>query len=343
MKPSVSFFSLFLLTLLLSSCAFTPVLTDKLQAYIESLNRYSELTIKPVSQSFNFIHLPARDERLQALSTFDVSLIEFLSLQDCDIGYHLGVRNSLLGKVMTHSQRLVYETDIIRAIENCDLLVNNPRPKLIDKIKKVAQQKRDELYKAYGNAIWGGTEMERFFSLSNGHLPMTIKRTHVQPLQRTLEKLTTFAEDLPTLPKLRQEKLEYSLKILYHSEYGGQLLLTLVLLTDTLQNIAVSLDAVPIDDAFCLGPARFLQQQMNQHYITIIQPYMARLNTTAYYILPQLSQLGASSQNMTESMRSFLGQLSQEDSHSLWGQYQAASQYHARAWDRILRQCQLFN
>lgn len=336
-------FCLLALTLLLSSCVFTPELTDKLQTYIQSLNRYKGLSLPLVRQPLPAITLPAASDRLQPLSQFNVSLLEFLALQDCQIGYHLGKRNSLLGKVMGHSQRLIYETDIIRAIENCDFSDSKISESLQNKLQAVSQQKRLELYRSFVNAIWGGEEVTRFFSLSNGHLPMTIKRSDIQNLQKALESLTLLATELPQLPQLNQGVVENHLQTLYHSEYGGQLILTLLLLTDALEHVAGGLNELKFDGDFCLGPVKYLKQQMKQHYIDVLQPYMARVNTTAYLVLQHLNQLNSASQRTTKAMQLFLNQLSLQQADNLWGRYQQASQQHARAWDRILRHCQLFD
>ena len=89
-----------------------------LSQYVSDLNR-SQLISISVPAILMPNGLPALRDRQTPLSTFDIGLLDFLSLQRCDVGIVAGRKNSILGKVMPDSQRFLYELDIIRAIESC--------------------------------------------------------------------------------------------------------------------------------------------------------------------------------------------------------------------------------
>ena len=324
--------------LILSSCDLSPTLDDKLQSYIDGLNRYEGLSIEPTSQRFPILMFPSIKYRTQLLTVFDVSLIDFLSLQHCSIGYLAGEKNSVLGKVMTHSQRLVYETNIIRGIESCNI----ESQKLKEELYNIAQIKRVELSKAFSNSVWGGEEAQRFFSFSNGHLPMTVQPFNFQALESSLSDLNTLAAQLQMLPNLNDNRLEKNFKIIYYSEYGGQFILTLLRLTDAFNSVSNELNTLKINTNFCRGPIVFLKQQFKTQYIEQLQPYMAKINSTAYRLLGLITELQKSSGAISLEMNAFLDQFSLTARTGVWRRYQAASQRHAKEWDRLLRECNAF-
>jgi len=327
-----------LFAFLISSCDFTPTVEARVQNYQQSLSRYEGLPLVFSQQRFPEFHLPTRKNREQALSEFDVSLIEFMSLQACDVGYLVGEKNSVLGKVMQNSQRLLYETNIIRAVEQCFIDSST----LEKKLRTIVATKRSELDKAFSNAIWGADEAQQFFSFSNGHLPMSFTALNIQELDIALSQLNEIGASLQQLPDLNTGRMEDNLQAMYHSEYAGQLILTLILLTDSLATVSQTLDTLNPDETFCQGPMTFLKQQFNTHYINGLQPYMAKVNSTAYIILTHIMSLHGHSGRLSEKMEMFLLQFSLTSKEGLWSKYQQASRAHAQSWNRLLRQCGVF-
>lgn len=325
-------------TVLLSSCNFSPTIFERLKDYQESLNRYKGLSIPLVEQRFPEHRLPLAKNRKQTLSEFDVSLIEFLALQGCDTGYLIGQKNSGLGKVMADSQRLIYEVNLIRSIDYCVI----ESPSLAKKIKAIAVIKRKELSKVFANAVWGADESQRFFSVSNGTLPMTFIAADVRLLEDALRRLISLGESLDGLPNIKSSRIEEDLQTIYHSEFAGRLILTLILVTDALNITAQHLDDLQIDEDFCQGPMRFLKQQFRVHYLEGLQPYMARISSATYAILTNVARLQKVSGELPQDMQTFLQQYSLLSEAGQWKQYQQANQLHAQSWDRLLRQCNLF-
>ncbi len=327
-----------LVVLFIYGCDLTPTLDTRIKDYQQNLSRYEGISLVPAQQRFPQFHLPTGKYREQELSVFDISLIEFLSLQECDIGYLAGEKNSVLGKVMSNSQRLLYETNIIRAIEHCHIESLTLR----NKLQEIVTIKRSELEKAFSNTVWGAKEAQRFFSFSNGYLPMDFRALDVQKLDAALIQLNEIAIELQELPDLNNGIVEESLQVLYHNEYAGQLILTLILLADSLNMISYALDILNPDEEFCQGAMVFLKQQFTKHYIQGLQPYMAKVTSTAYIILTHIMKLRASSGRLSAEMEQFLLQFSLVSEEGLWIEYQQASRVHAKSWNRLLRQCNVF-
>jgi len=300
--------------------------------YLMDLDRSQFLSIDFPSAVMP-ISLPALRDRQQGLSSFDIGLLDFLSLQRCEVGVVVGRRNSILGKVMPNSQRFLYELDIIRAIESCNI----EDEALASELQLVAEKKRIELPIAFGNAIFNGEESKEFFSLSNGFFPLNDTTENQQELLSALSRLVEIGEHLKDLPNVDSDVFESDLRILMNSEYAGKLLYTLAQITNYLSFVSEQVGA--LNEEVCGAPIAYLKQQFDVHYVEKIQPYIGRLNSSAYQVLPLLNRLVELSSFFSFDMGRFLNQFSLENEDSEWGRYQSASQIHAKQWSALFRSC----
>ncbi|TPE54994.1 DUF3080 domain-containing protein [Maribrevibacterium harenarium] len=304
--------------------------------YQEALSRSQWVSIE---ESFPAtpIPLPELRQRQYVLSEFDVGLLDFLSLQQCDVGLVAGKRNSILGKVMPPSQRLIYELEIIRAIESCDVIDDALHGELLT----VAAVKRQELPLAYFNSLWAGEEAKAFFSLANGYIPMSPAQSAFQPLISTLADLTLIQENLATVPQVSSERFEAHQKVLLESEYAGRLLVTIQGISQSLNQVTAAINPLANQPGICGAPLTFLKTQFETHYVKVLQPYMARIQTVAYRILPELEKLLSAPKHFpTPEWQTFAEQFSMTTSTSVWSRYQAASRAHAKAWSTLFSRCQ---
>jgi len=308
---------------------------DVLSQYVIDLNRSRFISIAPpiIVMPNRF---PAKRNRQQTLSQFDIGLLDFLSLQQCDVGFYAGKKNSILGKVMPESQRFLYELNIIRAIDSCEIVDQT----LANTLDKVAKSKRSELSMAFGNAVFTGKESEAFFSLSNGFLPLSYSTNNHQALLISLSRLTKVGADLSKLPTINGKEFEADLKVLMDSEYAGRLLYSLSRATYYLDLVSKEIGILSrSSNSICGEPMTFLQQQFERHYVRVIQPYIGRINRSAYEILPLLNQLVSQSQPLTKDMAEFVEQFAFNKEGSVWIEYQRASQQHAKAWSALFSHC----
>lgn len=317
---------------ILTSCTSRYQPEQVLSDYTEGLSRSRFVSVE-VPKFVSPALYPPLQQRQKALSVYDISLLDFLSLQQCDVGFLVGKKNSVLGRVMPNSQRFLYEIEIVRAIENCHIADKG----LVEALSHVAAVKRRELSIAFANAVFNGNEASEFFSLSNGFLPMENSIENYQPLLASLRSLKNIGQNLTLLPHLKGETFENNLKALADSEYAGQLLYSLAQLTRYLNAVSVSIESLKAD--ICGPSAIFLQQQFKQHYVKIIQPYMAKINSSAYQVLPIIEDVSVSSAPLSEVLREYLSSLSLSQRGGLWNLYQNASQRHAKAWSQLFKRC----
>jgi hypothetical protein len=303
-----------------------------LSQYVSDLNR-SQLISISVPAILMPNGLPALRDRQTPLSTFDIGLLDFLSLQRCDVGIVAGRKNSILGKVMPDSQRFLYELDIIRAIVACYI----SDIELSKTLNLIAQKKRLELPIAFGNALFSGAESKVFFSLSNGFLPLDYSTADQQVLLSALSRLVSIGENLNTLPNVNGKAFEADLKALMDSEYAGRLLYTLAQISRYLATVSKAVSQ--LDSMACGASMVYFQRQFDVNYIQIIQPYMGRVTRSAYQVLPLLNRLAELSAPLRFDMSKFMNQFSLIELNSEWLRFQRASQSHARHWSELFALC----
>jgi hypothetical protein len=327
----------FVCALFLFGCGNQNSVQHSFDEYKKSLNRSVWFDSQPSSEKIQLIPLPPLRERKIELTEFDISILDFLSLQQCRIGSLVGQRNSILGKVMPDSQRFLYELNLIQAIDHCQIESDTLRSELFS----IRDVKKAELVNAFANSLWAGKESGAFFSLSNGVISMSPDQSSFLSLQHSLSYLLNIVENLERVPQLKSEALEGHFQIIYESEYAGKLLQTLSLVTENLNLISTSLEEINTDDTFCDKPILFLKQQFKVHYIEKIQPYIARINAVAFNVLPVLDELRNKTQPLPVAFNRFLGQWSMTEKNSVWVKYQTASKRHALAWNTLFNECEL--
>ncbi|SBS27914.1 hypothetical protein MSP8887_00962 [Marinomonas spartinae] len=303
-----------------------------LSDYATSLSRSAYLDVSVPNPVMPKLY-PSVQARTMVLTHFDVSLLDFLSLQHCNLGLLVGERNSVLGRVMLSSQRFLYEVKITRALETCPI----ENQSLAEKLAPIAQQKHKELPQAFINAVFNGDEAKSFFSFSNGFVPMGYTAANYQSLQSALGDILVIGQHVLELPHIDSNAFEQDLKTMADSEYGGKLLYSVLQITRYLNAVSESIESLP--SSVCGPPVTFLKQQFEHHYVKLIQPYMARLNASAYPVLSQLHQLAMVGAPLPTALANYLEQFSLQDKHSVWGRYQAASRRHAMAWSRLFQRC----
>lgn len=336
MTSRISFKTVGLLVLLmLSGCDSRYQAQTMFDAYISDLNRSDRLSIE-LTLAPELLPLPSLRERKMELSQFDVGLLDFLSLQRCEVGALAGQRNSILGKVMPTSQRFVYELDIIRAIGSCEIEDDELRATLYN----VRDVKALELPSAFSNMLWAGEETTTYFSLANGYLPVSPDTSQYQQLIGALQHLSSIEEDLMDVPKVTSEQIEADMKAVYESEYLGKWLYSVAHISGYLNAVAQNVEQVSVSESVCGAPIRFLRQQFESHYVERLQPYMARINRVAYQVIPLNEQLIQGSPLDNPIWRAFKRQFSMTDSEGAWQQYLAASRRHGQAWSQLFSLCQ---
>ena len=136
----------FVLLITITGCHQTNVISH-FKDYQLRLARILE-TQPPEPVDINRITLPAKKQLLTTLPALSVSMREFYGLEGCAIKPIIAKRNTSVGKLQSQSQRLLYELELLRALEFCQKIIdNNPL------IASVLHAKRTQLTANWRNLI----------------------------------------------------------------------------------------------------------------------------------------------------------------------------------------------
>ncbi len=159
-NPLLSSFRIALLAALATGCSMGG--EPPLDNYLTRLGRSLDTEIGPASSA-----LPAlprsRDLRIDLLPG-SLNILDMLELADCRLNITIGKSNSSLGKLATHSQRLLLELEFLeRAPECIDSLDPESQAELIATLETAAADKRRQLAARIWNATLGGPEFREFW------------------------------------------------------------------------------------------------------------------------------------------------------------------------------------
>lgn len=309
------------------ACEWRPQAERKLAAYVEAIDPGQG---GAPDRTSSLQRLPPRPERSVELPRRTIDISGFLSLQGCALGERVGERNSGLGRVMTDSQRWVYEAAFLRDAEACAPGLD---PEEQPKLRDVIDAKRSELPTVVWNAIWGGPEIQHLFALSGRELDPGAGAAALAAAD-ALGLLRRFAADPLTITS---RDLEGALGTLRSSTAGGDVLRALEALAHYLDAAAARLEAVaPAPDC------EHLRQVFERRYAGEVQPYVARTHQAA---APLVAASWDLYKETAERLPADLPAIAAYAAAQLdpaagpWGRYEAALGRHTAAWQRVATTC----
>ena len=257
---------------------YTQSLPNEKITFSSFIDRFSTLSIStPSWPSF-------KERSLFIPQTTSLSFRSFLSLQGCELSYLIGLRNSSLGRVMTASQRLMYEKRFLLFAPRC-LRVDDLSPTVYSRLEKVIEEKRSTWPLVVWNAFWGSREWAFFFSTRwpNGRDPRrfnALEESHLLSLAQYLKlpKVMSVSSSQLKMDLVRQSsELESHLKGL-NTRVGGriikestEILKILMISYQALKGLNPVFNHVNAQNKVCLHLKALLIQ-----YTQSIQPILSR-------------------------------------------------------------------
>ncbi|MCW8884802.1 MAG: DUF3080 domain-containing protein [Motiliproteus sp.] len=328
-----------------------------LEDYVDRVGNTLDLDAQSGKPYEHLQAFPDRRDRRLTTTELRTGLLETLSLADCQLLPLIAERNSSLGKVMKPSTQLSYELRFFSQLESCYRRYrSNPDTdeefmRLLNEIYKVKAANLEAV-------IWNGTftseAMEQNFSLSKDPVPLTGNPGYGNAL-RALQFFHQIADNLQRFrsgqsfrlpPDLKQLEKHYF--ALHNSEYGGQLILSLALITHHLDQVTELLNRKLQKRPLCFksqptNTAKILKNILIKYYAGEVQPYIARVQRHGQDWLETINGLLTHGIMPTPPLveRYRLTMLDVQGSSTLWGEYQRAVEAHTDAWQQVLRQCGL--
>ncbi|MBH3339279.1 DUF3080 domain-containing protein [Pseudomonas mendocina] len=295
------------------------------------------------SRSVSQYRLPARRERLAEIPELRIGLLDLvIDARRCPhLQQLISQRNSSLGKQLMPSQRLGYEGDLLRAID--DYLPHlQDDSSLKATLQRLASDKRQQLPAVFWNALNGSPEFENYLRFADQALPVDTQEDSAA--LDALQRLGRIGSGLPGQLPPSAKELEPLFFALYASEQGGQLITSLASLRHTLDAGSEMLEQRQHGRPLCpLGQAtprgRILQNIFVKFYAGGLQPYLAQVDQRGQQWQAALLQLQRID-GIPPATREHLQRLAGEQG-SLWQDFRMATARHVKAWQTLLNSCGL--
>lgn len=344
------------LSLLLSAC-------DQAKQEMEDYTaRMRNLLDAPITipSTTSLPAFPDQKQLKQEVDEIREGLLDVLDFKQCDLLYLIAERNSILGKVMPNSQRIVYEFRLLTQLDRCaNKLENATETDLetfrlrLDALRKI---KRDQLPYVVWNAIYASEEMRGHFAPAKHWLDSAELQNSNQytELFAALEHFIALASlsHAPSVDRLPPwlDEIEKDYFALYQSQLGAQLLRTLKELTPMLNAITQAMQTriheKPLCDARLKTQKKtILQNIFLKFYVTGIQHYIARVDQLAqnWFSAQQtlLMEFSKGNRENTAMVNYHWPIFAQANNESLLAQWKRSHEAHTKAWQDLLKQCAL--
>ncbi|MEE3259486.1 MAG: DUF3080 family protein [Candidatus Latescibacterota bacterium] len=317
--------------------------SDLLDDYLARVNNATGTpVVDPGSFPTALVPYPRpRDLRLEQ-QDLRIGLLDLVSLEKCGLAELVAARNSGLGKVITPSQRLLYEHRFLGLARACvNTLATSPDDELQALLEEVVAVKERDITRAFWNATFAGPEFAVLFSLATAPLPLVDgDGTAVE------EALSYFVELRPHLGDaalaLDSEELEGHFHALQKRRYGGQLLHAMAALTHYLDGAAGALEKRLALKIVCFDgrptpDARVMHAVFAKFYAGRIQPYLAQVHRQSRTYLTLVDHLTDGKPGVFRA--SYNAQLGLDNPQGTYSQFARAIQRHTRTWQRLFDQC----
>lgn len=332
-----------MLCLLLSACAQSP--GERLvEDYLTRLEDAGGV-VRPDSDPVLLRVYPGHRERTLDLPDLRIGLPGLLDYGQCGMLGLISERNSILGKVMPISQRLVYEIRFLRGAEACVAAIEasaEPDRTFLAKLRETLAIKRETLAAVFWNATFDSPELAK--SLSLAVQPLAPGRDNgFQISQRAIEYFRMLARQLgdPSLT-LDSAVLEQQYQVLQAEQYGGRLLVTLALLGGALYQASTLLETVANRPDPCRTPAGESLPAVHREMVgPRLRPYLDQVREQGRRWLGALGGLlEAQSITPPEVFADYYRHMLSLDSRNgLWQRFERAWQRHRRLWYELLKRC----
>lgn len=335
--------SVSLSSLTLTAC--TPSPQSQLDDYRDRVARVLEQDV--VEQPL--MDIPYQSVRANQLPTasHSLNLLDFLKLNQCELGRTVAKRNSALGKVAAPSQVMHLDRDFFMQAPLCIESLNDSTPNLSEELQTVLDKKLANRMAIWWNAWIGFDEWQAFTSIAAQPIEMGVgsEMHNASPhLSISLQAL-----DFAILQgrKWQQGQWQYDeltmeeqLKRLRYSESLGRWLASIQHLIKTLNETALILDTRFQTKALCINrfdgeKADILFNVFKKYYAGKVQPYLSKVMRYGTQLQSRLEQLStlAHPPKSHDAWRLKVNKLVKT--------LENANEKHVKAWQATLSACDL--
>ena len=334
---------------LLCGCTSGNSLEDVLTDYQQRISRITEIE-HPNAFKSELLQYPRHRDLFIPIDEVRISLLDFFSLDDCDLQILVAERNNAMGKVMSSPQILVYEHQFLVKLRTCLEKMSMESGGSKDwqaQLAKVDSIKSENMSSVIWNATFASRAFDKLFSLSAQLPEVNALPSGNIEINENIIYLVNVAKSIgnPEL-ELNQSKMAKIYTLFESFAYGGALLNAMEMLTFHLNTVAEILEMRLAKRPLCVDgkpdeTAIRLQTVFDKFYRGNVQKYLAFTHKNARELLTAINKLAEiQDEVIPEVFRNYQEKhIDMASEHAVWQKFDRAIKRHTAAWQAVFDQC----
>ncbi|WP_194755523.1 DUF3080 family protein [Aliidiomarina indica] len=287
--------------------------------------------------------MPRVHEVQQPIPEISISLLDSMRLDRCRVGQLIAARNSSLGRVQSTQARVLYEIQMITALQECLQTSAADDARLAELLTTALEHKVDTLPLWINRFLTNEDVIRERFRVSRS--PLTLEAS--EEGSASIAALTYFAD---VFTALHDDPLHYTvdesawndhIRTLGQRHFLSDFWRTQQVTLGYLKSLNLMLsdagDKIGCRNRSVPQQAEFLQNVMINIWVSSLQPKLARLQGYETQVYGQLVRLQEFV--LDEAWNNYLDQLMNEESHGVG--IRQHSRRHAELYQAFLQQCGL--
>ncbi|WP_394211459.1 DUF3080 domain-containing protein [Enterovibrio calviensis] len=317
----------------LNGCFGTDPAVENFSNYQQRLANVLDTERLPLHKAVD-IALPRKRDLVLPLEDVRMGLLDAYELRECGLFQLVADRNSILGKVQDAFRQLDYEVKLLRTLERCLDLVEDPT--LTATLKEIQAHKRRQIQTVYWNTfIASDAWRKQLTPPSSAMIPPEAPLPHSDALLAITAYTNAMISPGSNLNIIAmQEPIE-------KQRYLGALFYSMDESTRWLNTITQQLER---DDSQVICGANrdktrlnYLRNVFDTFFVGDIQPYLSKINSLYLDVQPALEALDGQLPKTTPFLAysdAYLGGAHYQD-------FQLSIKNHVGYWQSLFKRCQL--
>jgi len=302
-------------------------------AYADSLAAILGESVAPFSSSLE--NYPRKRAVQVELRETRIGFFDMFNYDGCGLADLLAQRNSILGKVMPASERLLYEWRFFNEAGNCLAGIDSSNePLAYQNLHEYKALKRDNLLPALWNATFAAEEFQRCFSLGD---PGETTSAEIAALSFSLLKLSEISASLSTANPGPPQTMDKYLVVIRRGGVMGPLLADLEQTAHTLNALSDLLENA-LDSGVSPADLQRLSVLYEEFYTKEVDAHIELLSEKARRVLTPVNRMYAVMRETSpDSFRTYFNKnISLTNPDALWHQLEIARLRHQQQWRKVM-------
>jgi len=319
---------------------------------LDRISNVTEVPYHPMGVLTPLTAYPRPRDLLMPVEDIRVGFATYIGLGRCGLVGEVSARNSSLGKLQSPTARLLYERRFLRQLKGCiqDLHQSTEKEtkKFLGEVEFIAERKVALLPTVFWNATFGSPEFRVFLTSHQELLPLQAEVSSKE-LVAALQFISMQGVELQTnQDSPDQSDFESKYYLLQSSRLVGQLMQSMVLTTEYMQLGSELLEVAGEQRKLCpMGRKTirgdYLFNVFQKFYIGEAQPYLSLIHTRTAPLVDVIHELVTEQKvEIPPGFKEFYDQTLNPDTElSAWNKFNRAMSRHTKAWQTVLKQCNL--